>query len=76
VFVLVKIKILYVKKVPLSIKSSFGDIRFQLEKRGKLIGPFDMLIAAHALSQDLIMVTNNDKEFRRIKNLEVENWTK
>jgi tRNA(fMet)-specific endonuclease VapC len=55
---------------------TYGDIRFQLEKRGKLIGPLDILIAAHALSQNLIMVTNNDREFKRIKNLEVENWTK
>lgn len=55
---------------------TYGDIRFQLEQRGKLIGPLDLLIAAHALSQNLIMVTNNDREFKRIKNLEVENWTK
>jgi len=55
---------------------TYGDIRFQLEKRGKLLGPLDILIAAHALSQNLIMVTNNDREFKRIKNLEVENWTK
>ena len=55
---------------------TYGDIRFQLEKRGKLIGPLDLLIAAHALSQNLIMVTNNDREFKRIKNLEVEKWTK
>ena len=54
---------------------TYGDIRFQLEKRGKLIGPLDLLIAAHALSHSLVMVTNNDKEFKRIKNLEVENWT-
>jgi hypothetical protein len=43
---------------------------------GKPIGPLDLLIAAHALSQNLIIVTNNDKEFKRIKNLEAENWTK
>jgi tRNA(fMet)-specific endonuclease VapC len=55
---------------------TYGDIRFQLEKHGKPIGPLDLLIAAHALSQNLIIVTNNDKEFKRIKNLEVENWTK
>jgi len=55
---------------------TYGDIRFQLENRGKSIGPLDLLIAAHALSRNLIMVTNNDKEFKRIKNLEVENWTK
>ena len=54
---------------------TYGDIRFQLENRGKPIGPLDLIIAAQALSQNLIMVTNNDKEFKRIKNLEVENWT-
>jgi len=54
---------------------AYGDIRFQLEKSGQPIGPLDLLIAAQALSQNLILVTNNDKEFKRIKNLEVENWT-
>ncbi len=54
---------------------AYGDIRFQLEKYGQPIGPLDLLIAAHALSQNLILVTNNDKEFKRIKNLKVENWT-
>ncbi len=53
----------------------YGEIRFQLEKRGESVGPLDLLIAAHAISQNLIVVTNNDKEFKRIKNLEVENWT-
>ena len=55
---------------------TYGDIRFQLEKYGKPIGPLDLLIAAHALSQNLIIVTNNVKEFKRIKNLKVENWSK
>ncbi len=54
---------------------AYGDIRFQLEKYGKPIGSLDVLIAAHALSKNLILVTNNDKEFKRIKNLQVENWT-
>ena len=54
----------------------YGDIRFHLEKRGQPIGPLDLLIAAHAMSQDLTLVTNNDKEFRRIKKLKIENWTK
>lgn len=52
----------------------YGDIRFQLEKKGTSIGPLDMLIAAHAISQDLILITNNEKEFRRVKKLKVENW--
>jgi len=54
---------------------AYGDIRFQLGKKGQPIGPLDVLIAAHALSKNLILVTNNDKEFKRIKNLQVENWT-
>jgi len=54
----------------------YGDIRFQLEKRGRPIGPLDLLIAAHAISQDLVLITNNDKEFKRIKKLKIENWTK
>jgi tRNA(fMet)-specific endonuclease VapC len=54
----------------------YGDIRFQLEKLGKPIGPLDLLIAAQAISQDLVLITNNDKEFKRIKKLKVENWTK
>jgi tRNA(fMet)-specific endonuclease VapC len=55
---------------------AYGDIRFQLEKYGQPIRPLDLLIAAHALSQDLVLITNNDMEFKRIKNLKVENWTK
>ena len=54
----------------------YGDIRFQLEKLGKPIGPLDLLIVAQAISQDLVLITNNDKEFKRIKKLKVENWTK
>ena len=52
----------------------YGDIRATLEKQGKTIGPLDMLIAASALSRQLILVTNNEKEFRRISKLQVENW--
>ena len=56
--------------------SIYGDIRFQLEKRGDSIGPLDLLIAAHALSRNLVLVTNNEKEFKRVKSLKVENWVK
>ena len=52
----------------------YGDIRASLEKQGKTIGPLDMLIAASALSRQLILVTNNEKEFRRVSKLKVENW--
>jgi len=53
-----------------------GGIRSKLEKQGRIIGPLDMLIAAHAISRGLTLVTNNEKEFKRIKSLKVENWTK
>lgn len=52
----------------------YGEIRFHLENRGTVIGPLDLLIAAHALSQDLVLITNNEKEFRRVPSLKVENW--
>ena len=55
---------------------TYDDIRIQLEKYGKPIGPLDLLIAAHALSQNLTIVTNNVKEFKQIKNLKIENWIK
>jgi tRNA(fMet)-specific endonuclease VapC len=54
----------------------YGDIRLQLEKRGETIGPLDLLIAAHALSRNLVLISNNEKEFKRIKKLKVENWAK
>lgn len=53
----------------------YGEIRYDLEKRGEVIGPLDLLIAAHALSRNLVLITNNEKEFRGIKLLKVENWT-
>lgn len=52
----------------------YGEIRAYLEKSGQPIGSLDMLIAAHAKSLDLTIVTNNEREFRRIQNLKVENW--
>jgi tRNA(fMet)-specific endonuclease VapC len=52
----------------------YGEIRALLESKGKTIGPLDTLIAAHALSLDLTIVSNNIKEFSRIPNLKCENW--
>ena len=54
----------------------YGLIRAELEKQGTPIGPLDTLIGAHAKSLDLTLVTNNEKEFKRIKGLKIENWTK
>lgn len=52
----------------------YGDIRSALEKKGEIIGSNDLLIAAHALSLNLILVTNNEKEFKRVEGLKIENW--
>ena len=49
-------------------------IRVQLEKKGMAIGPYDLLIAGLARSQDMTLVTNNIKEFERIVSLPLENW--
>lgn len=54
----------------------YGIIRADLEKRGIPIGPLDTLIASHARSHKLTLVTNNEKEFTRIPDLKIENWTK
>ena len=55
---------------------TYGKVRTELEKQGKPIGPLDTLIASHALSLNATLVTNNEKEFNRIKGLRVENWVK
>jgi len=52
----------------------YGDVRAQLESRGQPIGPIDTLIAAHALTLDTVLVTNNLREFRRVRGLVVEDW--
>jgi len=52
----------------------YGSIRAHLERRGTPIGEEDMLIAAHALHEDLPLVTNNREEFRRVPGLKVESW--
>ncbi len=49
-------------------------IRAQLEKKGRPIGPYDLLIAGMARSQDMTLVTNNIKEFERVVSLHLENW--
>ncbi len=52
----------------------YAEIRIDLKKRGQMIGSNDLLIAAHARSLGAVVVTNNLKEFSRVKWLEVENW--
>jgi tRNA(fMet)-specific endonuclease VapC len=52
----------------------YGRIRADLELSGKVIGPIDLLIAAVAMANDAIIVTNDEGEFRRVNGLKVENW--
>lgn len=52
----------------------YGNVRAELEKQGEPIGAYDTMIAAHALCNDLILVTNNLREFKKVKNLSLENW--
>ena len=54
--------------------SEYGEIRAYLQKAGTPIGAMDMLIAAHAKSEDIVLVTNNTREFERVVGLELENW--
>ena len=52
----------------------FGQLKSGLEKTGNIIGPYDLMIAGHARSQGLILVSNNCREFERIPGLMLENW--
>jgi len=52
----------------------YGDVRARLEHAGTPIGGNDLLIAAHALASDCILVTDNEREFSRIDGLTIENW--
>ena len=66
--------IIDIKEFDAAAAKEFGSIKKDLKDRNCLIGPFDMLIGAHAKSLNSILVTNNTKEFERIKDLRVENW--
>jgi len=53
----------------------YGQIRADLERRGKPIGPDNLMIAGHARSEGLVIVTHNGREFERVEGLRVEDWT-
>ena len=57
-----------------SAAAAYGRLRSSLEAGGTPVGPNDMLIAAQAISADLILVTANEREFSRIEGLRIENW--
>jgi tRNA(fMet)-specific endonuclease VapC len=52
----------------------FADIRADLQKRGNVIGPYDLMIAGHARSRGLVLITGNLREFRRVEGLRAEDW--
>jgi tRNA(fMet)-specific endonuclease VapC len=62
--------------LPFTAKAAvhFGQLRAELERAGRPVGAYDMLIAAHARAEGLVVVTNNLREFRRIAGLRTENW--
>lgn len=53
----------------------YGELRSGLERRGQTIGALDTMIAAHALAANVILVTNNTREFVRVPDLRLQNWT-
>jgi tRNA(fMet)-specific endonuclease VapC len=60
--------------LPETAAEIYGAVRADLEGRGQLIGNNDLWIAAHALAANLILVTNNEREFARVKGLKIQNW--
>ncbi|MBV8799802.1 MAG: type II toxin-antitoxin system VapC family toxin [Alphaproteobacteria bacterium] len=65
-----------VDSLPEEAGKMYGDVRALLAPKGRLIGPNDLWIAAHALARGLILVTNNEREFSRIPQLRLENWAR
>jgi tRNA(fMet)-specific endonuclease VapC len=68
-------QVLPVQGLPETAAESYGTIRAELERKGEMIGNNDLWIAAHAKAAGLVLVTNNEREFRRVRGLRVQNWT-
>ena len=60
--------------LPETAAEAYGHIRAYLATKGEMIGNNDLWIAAHALASGLILVTNNEREFRRVRGLKMQNW--
>jgi tRNA(fMet)-specific endonuclease VapC len=60
--------------LPEEADEAYGTIRAELESKGEMIGNNDLWIAAHAMAVGLTLVTNNEREFRRVHGLKVQNW--
>jgi len=61
--------------LPENAAEAYGTIRSELASQGQMIGNNDLWIAAHAIAAGLALVTNNEKEFRRVRGLKIQNWT-
>lgn len=68
--------VLFLPALPLpdAAGNAYGKIRADLESKGELIGNNDLWIAAHAMAERLTLVTNNEREFRRVAGLKIQNW--
>ena len=62
------------RPLPAGVAEQYGKIRSTLERSGTPIGGNDLWLAAHALEEDLVLVTNNTREFERVDGLKLENW--
>lgn len=67
-------QLLPVLGLPETAAEAYGTIRAELERKGQMIGNNDLWIAAHAKAAELTVVTNNEKEFRRVRGLKLQNW--
>lgn len=60
--------------LPVAAGQAYGSIKESLRAKGQIIGENDLWIASHAMAEDYVLVTNNMREFKRIKGLQLENW--
>lgn len=67
-------QLLAVESLPPEAGQIYGAIRADLSAKGEIIGANDLWIAAHALAANLTLVTNNEKEFKRVRDLRLQNW--
>jgi tRNA(fMet)-specific endonuclease VapC len=67
-------RIIQVANLPEGAAAEYGRARAELEQRGQSIGNNDLWLAAHALAAKLTLVTNNEREFRRVNELSLQNW--
>jgi tRNA(fMet)-specific endonuclease VapC len=66
--------LMQVLRLPADAATTYGIIRAALELKGEMIGGNDVWIAAHAKATDMILVTNNERELKRVSGLKIQNW--